>query len=43
MAIFEIGTNFDNVDVSQEFVNRGVTCIGWNILEAPELYRYLEM
>ena len=39
MAIYGIGANYDNVDVSQEFINGEIACIGWDISEAPELYQ----
>jgi hypothetical protein len=40
MAIFGIGAFFDE-DVSQDFIGRGVACVGWTRTEAPSLHKLL--
>jgi hypothetical protein len=42
MAIYGIGAYYTTDDVSEEFVNRGVACIGWRPEEAPAVHRLLE-
>jgi len=40
MAIFGIGAFYDR-DVSNEFITKGIACIGWNENEAPTLHNIL--
>lgn len=41
MAIFGIGATYDNEDVSQDFINNNVACVGWSIDDAPALHEIL--
>lgn len=41
MAIYGIGANYDNVDVSNQFISENVACIGWDITDAPALHEIL--
>ena len=40
MAIFGIGAHYDR-DVTQEFLSRGVACVGWNENDAPPAHAIL--
>ena len=40
MAIFGIGATYDT-DVSQDFINNGVACVGWDAIEASALHEML--
>ena len=42
MAIFGIGAFYDR-DVSNEFITKGIACIGWNKNEAPTLHNILSI
>jgi len=42
MAIYGIGACYTDTDVSGEFVNRGVACVGWAQEDAPAIHRLLE-
>lgn len=42
MAIYGIGAKYGSIDVSQEFINKGIACVGWNISDAPELHSILQ-
>lgn len=42
MAIYGIGANYNNVDVSQDFIKKGIACVGWDITDAPELHKILQ-
>lgn len=41
MAIFGIGASYDNIDVSQNFIENNIACVGWSIEEAPALHEIL--
>lgn len=41
MAIFGIGATYDNEDVSQDFIDNNVACVGWSIGDAPALHEIL--
>jgi len=41
MAIFGIGATYGNNDVSTEFIDNGVACVGWDQEEASALYEIL--
>jgi hypothetical protein len=41
MAIFGIGANYGGDDVSNEFINNTVACVGWDITDAPALHEIL--
>lgn len=41
MAIYGIGATYDNEDVSQDFIDNNMACIGWSIDDAPSLYEIL--
>lgn len=46
MAIFGIGATYGNNDVSQNFIDNNIVCLGWDISEAPalhEILRYLKV
>jgi len=40
MAIFGIGATYDR-DVSNEFIDTGVACVGWDVTDAPALHEIL--
>jgi hypothetical protein len=40
MAIFGIGATYEE-DVSPEFINKGVACVGWNEKKAQPLHNLL--
>lgn len=43
MAIYGIGAYYDDSnDVSEDFINQGVACVGWSITEAPSLHEILK-
>ena len=42
MAIYGIGANYNNVDVSQDFIKKGIACVGWDITDTPELHKILQ-
>lgn len=43
MAIYGIGAYYDNNnDVSEDFVHRGVACVGWSRKDAPAIHRLLD-
>lgn len=41
MAIFGIGATYDNYDVSNDFIENNVACIGWDLTDAPALHEIL--
>ena len=42
MAIFGIGAYYgERGDVSQDFIRKGVACVGWTQAEAPSLHKLL--
>jgi len=41
MSIYGIGARYENDDVSDEFINNQVACIGWGINDAPSLFSIL--
>lgn len=41
MAIFGIGATYNNKDVSQDFIDNNVACVGWSIKDAPALHEIL--
>lgn len=46
MAIFGIGARYGNKDVSKDFIDNKVACIGWDINNAPsihEILRYIKV
>ena len=42
MAIFGIGANFDNQDVSDVFISCSFMGIGWGIESAPDLHEFIK-
>ena len=42
MAIFGIGANFDNQDVSDVFISYSFIGIGWGIESAPDLHEFIK-
>jgi hypothetical protein len=42
MAIYGIGAYYTDTDVSAEFVNGRVACVGWPREDAPAIHRLLE-
>ncbi|TKZ34331.1 hypothetical protein [Brachyspira catarrhinii] len=42
MAIFGIGANFDNQDVSDIFISCSFIGIGWGIESAPDLHEFIK-
>jgi hypothetical protein len=42
MAIYGIGAYYTHTDVSADFVNRGVACVGWEQARAPAVHRLFE-
>jgi len=41
MAIFGIGATYGKDDVSKNFIENNVACVGWDISEAPALHEIL--
>lgn len=41
MAIFGIGATYGKKDVSQDFIENNVACVGWSINDAPALHEIL--
>ena len=42
MAIYGVGATFDEVDVSQYFIDNNVAGIGWPIKYAPDLHQFIQ-
>jgi hypothetical protein len=42
MAIFAFGASYGDDDVSEDFIKRGVACVGWEPDEAPTLHTLLK-
>lgn len=42
MAIFGIGANFNNQDVSDIFISGSFIGIGWNVKDAPDLHEFIK-
>ena len=41
MAMFGIGATYDTEDVSADFLQNGLACVGWSYEEAPSLHLIL--
>lgn len=41
MAMFMFGARHNGEDISHEFINNGVACVGWDNKEAPGLHQML--
>jgi hypothetical protein len=42
MAIFGVGAYYDNKrDVTEDFIQQGIACVGWPEEDAPALYSLL--
>ncbi|ULJ59930.1 hypothetical protein [Wielerella bovis] len=41
MAIYAFGANYDDYDVSQEFIDNAIVGFGWNETEAPDLHNFI--
>ena len=40
MAIFAVGAYYDE-DVSNNFINNNIACLGWSKTDAPELHQFV--
>jgi hypothetical protein len=41
MAMFGLGANYDGTDVTQDFLNNSVACVGWPYDDAPSLHHIM--
>jgi len=41
MAVYGVGSRYGTRDVTSEFLNHGLACVGWSEEDAPPLYNML--